>query len=215
MQVTVRPGTLGTQNAVITAPPSKSIAHRAVLCAGLAKGLSLVKNLEFSQDIKATLAGVGQGCAKVKCGENSARIEGHGGFATLVKPVFCDESGSTLRFFIPVFSLTGQKVRFTGAGRLFERPMGVYQKIFESQRLQFTQTSQDITIKGALGGGEYELPGNVSSQFISGLLFALPLLDKPSKIKILPPLTVRPFPRLHTTPPLSFEASGNSFPHFS
>ena len=61
MQVTVRPGTLGTQNAVITAPPSKSIAHRAVLCAGLAKGLSLVKNLEFSQDIKATLAGVGQG----------------------------------------------------------------------------------------------------------------------------------------------------------
>lgn len=196
MQVTVRPGTLGTQNAVITAPPSKSIAHRAVLCAGLAKGLSLVKNLEFSQDIKATLAGVGQGCAKVKCGENSARIEGHGGFATLVKPVFCDESGSTLRFFIPVFSLTGQKVRFTGAGRLFERPMGVYQKIFESQRLQFTQTSQDITIKGALGGGEYELPGNVSSQFISGLLFALPLLDKPSKIKILPPFESRSYVQL-------------------
>ena len=88
-------------------------------------------------------------------------------------------------------------VRFTGAGRLFERPMGVYQKIFESQRLQFTQTSQDITIKGALGGGEYELPGNVSSQFISGLLFALPLLDKPSKIKILPPFESRSTLQLH------------------
>lgn len=196
MEATIRPGSLGTQNAVITAPPSKSMAHRAVLCAGLAKGLSRVSNLEYSQDIKATLAGVAQGCAKVECGENSARIEGHGGFATLVKPVFCDESGSTLRFFIPVFSLTGQKVRFTGAGRLFDRPMGVYQEIFDKQRLEFTQTSQDITIKGSLCPGKYELPGNVSSQFISGLLFALPLLDKPSKIKILPPFESRSYVEL-------------------
>ena len=196
MQVTVRPGTLGTQNAVITAPPSKSIAHRAVLCAGPANGLSLVTNMEFSPDIQATLAGVRQGCAKAKCGDNSARIEGHAAFATLVQSLFCAASPGPLRFFIPWFSLTGQKVRVTGAGRRFERPMGVYQKIFESQRLQFTQTSQDITIKGALGGGEYELPGNVSSQFISGLLFALPLLDKPSKIKILPPFESRSYVQL-------------------
>ena len=196
MEVTIRPGTLGEQNAVITAPPSKSMAHRAVLCAGLAQGLSRIYNLEYSQDIQATLSGVGQGCAKVSCEGSSARIEGHGGFATLVKPIYCGESGSTLRFFIPVFSLTGQKVRFTGAGRLFARPMGVYQQIFEKQRLEFIQTSQDITIKGSLCPGEYEVAGNVSSQFISGLLFALPLLEKPSKIRIPPPFESRSYVEL-------------------
>lgn len=196
MQVTVRPGTLGSKSTVIAAPPSKSMAHRAVLCAGLAKGLSRIHHLEYSQDISATLAGVAQGCAAVHCEGDTARIEGYGGFATMIRPVFCGESGSTLRFFIPVFSLTGQKVCFTGAGRLFARPMGVYKTIFEGQRLDFVQTEQDITIRGSLCPGEYEVPGNVSSQFISGLLFALPLLHRDSRIRILPPFESRSYVEL-------------------
>ena len=194
MQMTISPGSQTA--AVITAPPSKSMAHRAVLCAGLARGISNIHNLSYSQDIKATLAGVAQAMAKVQCGPTGARIEGRGGFATLVKPVYCGESGSTLRFFIPVFSLTGQQVQFTGAGRLFDRPMGVYQDIFDSQRIRFTQTAQDITIKGAVSPGEFTIPGNVSSQFISGLLFALPTLYKDSVIHITPPFESRSYVEL-------------------
>lgn len=196
MQMTIYPGRVGAVNAVIQAPPSKSMAHRSVLCAGLARGISNIDNLEYSQDIKATLAGVAQAMAKVRTEEHSARIEGRGGFATLLKPVFCGESGSTLRFFIPVFSLTGQEVVFTGAGRLFDRPMGVYQELFDSQRLRFLQTAQDITIKGAISPGEFTIPGNVSSQFISGLLFALPLLYKDSVVRITPPFESRSYVEL-------------------
>ncbi|EKC67851.1 3-phosphoshikimate 1-carboxyvinyltransferase, partial [human gut metagenome] len=105
-------------------------------------------------------------------------IKGHGtagGFVTVTRPVFCNESGSTLRFMIPLFSLTAQKVRFTGAGRLFDRPQAIYQMLFERQGLQFEQTPEGITIFGRLRPGGFTLPGDVSSQFISGLLFAAPL----------------------------------------
>ena len=196
MKIKIHAGKPLAENAVVQAPPSKSLSHRAVLCAGLARGVSVVDNLEYSQDVTVTLDGVAQVCARVRREEHSARIEGHGGFATVVRPVFCGESGSTLRFFIPVFSLTGQKVHFTGAGRLFKRPMGIYKDIFESQRLQFEQTEDGITIQGALSAGEFTLPGNVSSQFISGLLFALPLLYHDSKVHITAPFESRSYVEL-------------------
>ena len=98
----------------ITAPPSKSMAHRAVLCAALATGSSHITHLEFSKDISATLAAAGQLCARVTTGPADAVVEGLGRFAPLTAPVDCCESGSTLRFLIPIASLTGQAVTFTG-----------------------------------------------------------------------------------------------------
>ena len=168
-----------------TVPPSKSAAHRAVLCAALAEGTSHITNIEYSKDIRATLGAAAQLGAKITEEAHSVTIKGHGtagGFVTVTRPVFCNESGSTLRFMIPLFSLTAQKVRFTGAGRLFDRPQAIYQMLFERQGLQFEQTPEGITIFGRLRPGGFTLPGDVSSQFISGLLFAAPLMESGVKV---------------------------------
>lgn len=181
------------------APPSKSMAHRAVLAAALARGVSRIEHLAFSQDIRATLGAAEAMGARVRTGEDEttgagwAEVLGRGGFATLLRPVDCGESGSTLRFLIPVLSLSGQQVRFTGRGRLFRRPQSVYQDLFLGQGLLFCHDDQGITVQGALAPGAYQLPGDVSSQFISGLLFALPLLQRPSSIRVLPPFESRPY----------------------
>lgn len=178
---------------VIAAPPSKSMAHRAVLCAALAKGVSHIQNLEYSQDISATLAAAAQLCAHVERAPHSACIEGLGRFCPITAPVDCCESGSTLRFLIPLCSLTGQAVTFTGRGRLMERPQSVYEQLFKSRGLRFEHSAAGLTAEGALPSGEYELAGNVSSQFISGLLFALPLLDGDSVLRLVPPVESRSY----------------------
>ena len=193
MEILLKPSTVG---GCLTAPPSKSIAHRAVLCAALTKGTSRVQGLEYSQDITATLNAAAQLCAKVTRREGYAVIEGLGGFRTVWEPIDCCESGSTLRFLIPLASLTGQDITFTGQGRLFARPMGVYQELFRQKDRYFDQDTDHITIAGALPAGDYVLPGDVSSQFISGLLFLLPLLDKPSRLQILPPFESRSYVEL-------------------
>ena len=177
----------------ITAPPSKSMAHRAVLCAALAKGRSRITNLEFSKDISATLSAAGQLCARVHTGTADAEVEGLGRFETVTAPVDCCESGSTLRFLIPIASLTGQSVTFTGRGRLMERPQSVYEALYREQGLRFEPSSVGLTVEGALTPGEYELAGNVSSQFISGLLFALPLLSGGSTLHLIPPVESRSY----------------------
>ena len=177
----------------ITAPPSKSMAHRAVLCAALATGSSHITNLEFSKDISATLAAAGQLCARVTTGPADAVVEGLGRFAPLTAPVDCCESGSTLRFLIPLASLTGQEVTFVGRGRLMERPQSVYETLYREQGLRFEQSASGLTVEGRLSSGDYTLAGNVSSQFISGLLFALPLLDGTSTLHLLPPVESRSY----------------------
>lgn len=189
----IEPGRLAGTTAV---PPSKSAAHRAVVCAALAAGTSHIGNVEFSQDILATLGAAQQLGAKVERGEHELTITGRGnadGFATITRPVFCNESGSTLRFILPLFSLTAQKVRFTGAGRLMQRPQEIYAQLFERQGLRFEQNEQGITIFGRLCPGTFTLPGNVSSQFISGLLFALPLLPGDSQLHLIPPVESRSY----------------------
>ena len=175
----------------IAAPPSKSMAHRAVLCAALAKGTSHLHHLAFSKDISATLGAAGRLCARVTTGENDAVVEGLGRFLSVDAPVDCCESGSTLRFLIPLASLTGQEVTFTGRGRLMERPQSVYKTLYQQQGLRFEQGADRLTVEGALTPGEYELAGNVSSQFISGLLFALPLLGGTSTLHLIPPVESR------------------------
>ena len=203
----------------VAAPPSKSMAHRALICAALAKGESRVLNLSASQDITATLAAMrllGASAADMdapECrrgaaaayahwsgertvsGPGSLILKGTGGlpFAPVSGPVDCCESGSTLRFLIPLFSLTDAPVRFTGRGRLMERPQGVYARMFAERGLGFAQDADGITVRGALSAGEYTLAGNISSQFISGLLFALPLLSGNSTLHLIPPVESRSY----------------------
>ena len=177
----------------IAAPPSKSMAHRVVLCAALAKGTSHLHPLAFSKDISATLGAAARLCARVTTGENDAVVEGLGRFLPVDAPVDCCESGSTLRFLIPLAGLTGQGVTFTGRGRLMERPQSVYKTLYQQQGLRFEQGADRLTVEGALTPGEYELAGNVSSQFISGLLFALPLLDGDSTLHLIPPVESRSY----------------------
>ena len=191
MQITIQPDR--NIDGVIMAPPSKSMAHRAVLCAALAKGTSHIRNLEFSKDIAATLAAAGQLCARVTTGGNDAVVEGLGRFLPVEAPVDCCESGSTLRFLIPLASLTGQEVTFVGRGRLMERPQSVYEALYREQGLRFEQSAAGLTVEGALTPGSYRLAGNVSSQFISGLLFALPLLGGTSTLHLLPPVESRSY----------------------
>ena len=169
------------------------MGHRLLLCAALAQGESVIENMDFSEDIRATLNCITAMGAKVRREGSTLYITGCAGQIALPDaPVFCGESGSTLRFCLPLFSLTGQAVTLTGAGRLMERPQNVYRSIFEGRGLQFVHGGEEgITISGRLPAGEYTLPGDVSSQFISGLLFTLPLLGENSTIRIEPPVESR------------------------
>ena len=191
MTAYIRPGP--PPSGVLAAPPSKSMAHRAVLCAALADGESRLTGLAHSQDIDATLAAAAALGAQVEAGEGWARIAGAAPLQAPAAPVDCCESGSTLRFLIPLAALTGRPVAFTGRGRLMQRPQSVYQELFASQGLRFEQEGDTLTVAGPLRPGCFSLAGDVSSQFISGLLFALPLLNGGSRLCLKPPVESRSY----------------------
>ena len=195
MKATIWPG---AAQGKINIPPSKSMAHRAMICAALANGNSKIAGLAYSDDILATLRCLEQLGAKIKRLPDGVEIQGIGGLAGLQQQkrktkVDCWESGSTLRFLLPLFSLTGEEVHFIGRNRLLQRPQTVYQNIFQKQQLQFQQDANGIYIKGALQPGEYQIAGNISSQFITGLLFTLPLLQEDSCLIIQPPFESRSY----------------------
>lgn len=192
----------GRPRGTVKIPASKSLAHRAVICAALAEGASHLGNLTLSNDIRATLDGMAAlGAQAAQTDADEFTLTG-AGFPTAdgALTVDCGESGSTLRFFIPIFSLTGQRVRFICHGRLAERPQTVYQQIFAERGLHFAPFTEGDTagweLCGSLTPGEYTLRGDVSSQFISGLLFALPLLPGDSRLTILPPFESRSYVEL-------------------
>lgn len=176
----------------VNVPPSKSMAHRAIISACLAEGKSVIKNIDLSDDIIATIEGMRSFGSSIRILEDGARkrleIEG----ITLNQTsenrlIDANESGSTLRFFIPIATLFEGKTRFIGRGKLGSRPLDTFEKIFNEQGLLYkpSGTSElDLTVEGPLKAGRYEMAGNVSSQFITGLLFTLPLLTGDSEIVI-------------------------------
>ncbi len=177
----------------ITAPPGKSMAHRALICAALTDGNSVLHGIIPSEDMRATMRALTLLGAKINYDEKThiAKVEGiYSNGGTLKVPnekINCGESGSTLRFLIPLFSLNNAENTFCGGGKLMQRSQSVYQNLFAEKGLYFSQTSETIKINGALCAGEYTVKGDVSSQFISGLLFALSLLKSNSVINIAPP----------------------------
>lgn len=194
MKVTVYPSKC---NGKIKVPPSKSIAHRSIICASLANGRSILNNIAFSQDILATIEGMCSLGASIIKNDNQLIIEGIKDFSNLQNTLInCSESGSTLRFFIPIFSLTGKTITFVGKNKLLQRPQNVYADIFNKNRLYYFQDKEKIKINGCLKSGTYTLKGDISSQFITGLMFALPLLEGNSIIKILPPFESKSYVQL-------------------
>ncbi|MDR0292823.1 MAG: 3-phosphoshikimate 1-carboxyvinyltransferase [Oscillospiraceae bacterium] len=164
MNVTVHPGLL---RGTVTVPPSKSLSHRALIASFLA-GRGTVKNLAENSDIDAT-----RDCL------DALR---NGGICD------CRDSGSTMRFLVPLALVLNGGGTFTGNGRLPERPMGPYFELFTQKGVSVERSENGFTLRGALQPGCYSLPGNVSSQFVTGLLFALPLLNGESTIVLTSPL---------------------------
>ena len=159
---------------VVTPPASKSMAHRAVLAMALASETGTLSNLSDSQDIQAT-----KRCVEAL---KAPRPDGELPFLD------CGESGSTLRFLIPIALAVAGGGVFTGHGRLMERPQQPYFDIFDEKGIFYEQKDGVLTVQGTLTPGVYHLPGNVSSQFVTGLLYALPLLPGDSTIEITTPL---------------------------
>lgn len=173
----------------VTLPPSKSAAHRAILCAALAKGVSHLSNFRFSQDMEATCRGAEALGAKISLTGNTLIVDSRGLFSPKQAVLDCGESGSTLRFLIPVAAAGGVCAEFTGQGRLPERPIGVYLDCLPKAGVSCqTEGGLPLKISGALRPGVFSLPGNISSQFITGLLLALPVLEGDSQILLTSPL---------------------------
>lgn len=177
-------------------PPSKSMAHRAIICAFLSEGVSEIDNVELSNDIIATCSAVeslGAGIDIMDCvipGRKKLVITGNGTVKVKSSRINCRESGTTARFIIPVSRLTSDSVIIDGENRLKERPFDVFYDIFKKQGISFETDNKKlpITLRGRLKPGVFEIRGDVSSQFISGLLLALPLLEGDSAIKITTPV---------------------------
>ena len=173
----------------IKIPASKSMAHRALICASLSDGTSIVSNVTNSKDIEATVGCMKALGAKIKqldettyevTGTNLFKQEGN---------ITCNanESGSTLRFLIPLAACTNAEVKFLGQGRLLQRPMDVYANEFKEQNIEFNQSDKEIIVSGNLKAKDYVVQGDISSQFITGFMFVLPLLNQDSTLTITEP----------------------------
>lgn len=174
----------GVANGEVKAPPSKSVAHRMLICGALSEK-SIIRSVAFSEDILATIDCLKALGADVNITDDTVTIGGIDfNSAFDVKNLSCRESGSTLRFLIPLCLLFGRDIELKGAKRLFERSLTVYEKIAKEQGITFIKSDDSLRVNGKLTAGKYTVRGDISSQFISGLLFALPLLPDDSTIFI-------------------------------
>ncbi len=186
--VRIEPGML---KGTVRVPPSKSDAHRAIIAAALSGGECRVDNIAMSADIEATLNGMrALGCKytvskKDGCVNLAPKARRYSGKEIEID---CAESGSTLRFLIPIALLSGRDIKLVGHGRLMQRPMKPYFDMFDKKGIKYEKDRDCLKLRGRLTGGVYQMPGDVSSQFVTGLLYALPLLDGDSEIQITSPM---------------------------
>jgi len=185
MKATITPSVLKGE---IKAPPSKSMAHRLLISAGLSEGESVISSVAYSEDILATLDCLRVMGADIKEDKDTVTIKGASPFINEERVFSARESGSTLRFFVPILLLSEKMQTFKGYGRLMERPMSVYSEICREKGLYFSQENGTLKCRGRLEGGNFTVKGDISSQFISGLLFALPLSSENSTIELIPPV---------------------------
>ena len=183
-QVTIAPGRL---SGTVAAPPSKSAAHRGLILAAMCPGASTLAPVDLSDDVSATLGGIAALGARCQRNKGEVRVVGAQLPPDTLPLVDCRESGSTLRFLLPAALVLAGGAHFVGRGRLGQRPMKPYEDICRRQGIAY-QAGQggglDLRVEGRLRAGEFVLPGDVSSQFVSGLLMALPRLPGDSLIRL-------------------------------
>ncbi len=190
MNVLIRPG---IARGTVAAPPSKSMAHRLLICAALAEGESIVRGVDRSEDILATADCLSALGASLSWDGSSVRVRGCDPRKAGPAVLRCRESGSTLRFMIPLCLLSGSAMRLEGSETLLSRPLSVYEDLCRERNLTLRRMDGGLLAEGRLTAGEYTVPGGVSSQFITGLLFALPLLSGDSRITLIPPVESRSY----------------------
>lgn len=190
MDITITPAKL---HGNVQIPSSKSISHRALICAALAKGKSTVKNISMSEDISATINTLSALGAQFETAGNDVSVSGISVPASSAV-LDCCESGSTLRFMIPVACALGTDAEFNGKGRLPQRPITIYTRELSKNGISFEYSgTMPFQVSGKLKSGKYEIEGNVSSQFITGLLLALPLCSGDSEIVLTSVLESEPY----------------------
>ena len=203
MKATFKPCTLCGD---VDAPPSKSMAHRCLIGAALSGQTCTLKGVDYSEDILATLDCLGALGVRITAEGDTVTVEPHG-FMAVDDPILsCRESGSTLRFFIPLALCLGKTVTLRGSERLFERPLEVYGELCRERGFTFIKDKASLTLRGKLESGRYRVRGDVSSQFITGLILALVYLGGDSVIEILPPFESRSYVDLTVSALRSFGA---------
>lgn len=189
MNIEITPNTLSGE---IRIPPSKSFSHRALICAALSKGESQITDLLGCEDIDATCEALTALGAEIRTEDGITYVKGIRNPPKYAE-INCRESGSTLRFLIPVAAALGVEAVFTGCGKLPTRPITPYIEEFKKHGVEFISEEMPYHIKGKLTSGAFSMPGDISSQFITGLLFALPLIDGSSTIVMTSPLQSKPY----------------------
>ena len=191
MKVTIEKG-LAEGN--VKAPPSKSMAHRFLICAALAEGVSVLHGMSDCEDVRATIDCLTALGVPVTVDGDTVTVEGIDMTRAVPRGVLdCRESGSTLRFLIPLALMCEKNVMLTGTEKLLSRPLSIYKNLSDEKNFVFLQDEGSVMIRGPLESGDFRVAGNVSSQFISGLLFALPLAKGDSTITITPPIESRSY----------------------
>lgn len=180
MNLRITPAFLGGN---VNVPPSKSISHRALIAAALADGESTIENLLDCADTDATIGALAALGAKIEYNDSTARVTGIS-MPNKSAEINCRESGSTLRFMIPVAAALGANSEFCGAGKLPERPITPFFELLPEHGVKFLTEKMPYRISGRLTGGNYSIAGNISSQFITGFLMAFPLTGENCKINI-------------------------------
>ncbi len=203
MIATFKPSTL---QGVISAPPSKSMAHRYLIGAALSGEECSLSGVDYSEDILASMDCLKALGAEITTNQDTVTLRPGSFMKTEPSALCCRESGSTLRFLIPLALCLGKPVTLKGSQRLMERPLTLYESLCRENGFKFDKNDSSITLCGILRSGNYRLRGDISSQFISGLIFALVYLNERATIEIVPPFESRSYINLTLSALQSFGA---------